>query len=610
MTSRIRGARWLDRRVERCGDRLAMMTRGLIACAAICGAAGPAAAQSPPYVAHGIRWIGAAQDCIAPTGWRTERVFSSAPAQVGNLCLYLWLAPAQPPTPAEISKLFATSGALDLTEDVPVVFPSASFSSEEVALFGGLHDALLSQVGTAALLPAPLAAPVARIVVIDSAPDATAGHIVPGASRHGDTLAHLIEDLVCVPAGDGRRCAAEVTTALALPDIAPGVLGASGGHVGTLSDLARAIERAVLTWQADRASQPSTPPRLILNLSLGWEHTAGIADCTTGAIDTLKPPARAVRGILQYASAQGALIFAAAGNDGGGPIPRTGLVCPGRYQSVPKDTDSTQSLVIAVSGVDYQDRPLALTRPSGDTGIEALGLGGVAWKPGDPVPPPLTGTSVSTAVVSAIAGLVWSARKDLAATAVASAIYRGGVDLGSASACPRGTTLCRSRRASVCGALRGAGLALSCAPPPALPSSCPSLPTQSGALLAAYSAVAQSTGTLIPLTNQPRDLAPSVQLAPEVFPTPISATCPTCAAANVAGMPVLVIPALGQDVSDAVLVVQLATSTAQALQLGSLTSAVAPYWYALPPGWTVQSAYLTGFDNDGYSVTEQIFVQN
>lgn len=599
-------------RGDACIGRLAMMARWLFACGTLCAAAAPASAQSPPYVAGGIRWIGTAKECTAPAGWRAERVFSSAPVQIGNLCLYLWLAPAKPPSPAQISKLFSDSGAAELTEDVPVVFPSAPFSPPEVALFEGLHDALLGQVGTAALLPDPPEKPLARIVVIDSAPDAPAGHIVPGASRHGDTLAHLIEDIVCVQIGDRRRCAAEVTTALALPETAPGAVGGSGGHVGTLTDLARAIERAVLAWKADLASQPPAPPRLVLNLSLGWEHTAGIADCTTDVLAALKPPARAVRAILQYASTQGALIVAAAGNDSGGPTPRTGLVCPGRYQSVPKDTDSTQSLVIAVSGVDYQDHPLALTRPSGDAGIAALGLGGVAWQTGDPVPPPLTGTSVSTAVVSAIAGLVWSVRQDLTPAAVASAIYRGGVDLGSGSACPRGTTLCRSRRASVCGALRGAGITLPCSPPVALPSSCPSLPTQVAALAAAYSGLPPRATSLIPLTDLPRDLAPTVQLAPEVFPTPISATCPTCAAVNASfvGAPVLVIPALGQDVNDAVLVVQLPGGGAQALQVGSLTAAGAPYAVALPLGWTLQSAYLTGLGNDGFSVTEQIFVQN
>lgn len=593
---------------------LAMIARWLsVAFVAMAAVATPAAAQSPPYVAGGIRWIGAASECSAPVGWSAERVFKGAPQGVANLCLYLWLSPppGNPPTPTQVAALFSASHATDLTEDVPVVFPSAAFTPEEQAMIDGLRGALRAQVGTAALVANLPATPAARIVVIDSAPDAAAGHIVPGASRHGDTLAHLIEDIVCVQGADGRRCAAEVTTALALPLTAPGIVGPSGGHVGTLSDLARAIERALLTWQADRNSKSGAPPRLVLNLSLGWEHTPGIADCTTGALTTLKPPARAVRGILQQAATQGALIIAAAGNSSGGPSPRSGLVCPGRYQSVPKDSDSAQSLVIAISGVDYQDRPLALTRPAGTAGIAALGLGGVAWAPSDPVPPPLTGTSVSTAVVSAIAALVWTVQPSLTVPGVVSAIYRGGVDLGEGDACPRGSSLCRSRRASVCGALRAAGAAIACTPPAAKPWSCPSLPVQVAALLAAYGGVAPGTGNVIPVTDLPDDLEPTVQLEPDVFPAPISATCPTCAGvdASVSGKPALVVPRLGQDLTDAVLVVRLASGTTQALQLGGLAAAHAPYVVSLPTSWILQSAFLTGFDAQGFSVTEQIFVQ-
>lgn len=608
MISKAHGDGCVDRCIAGYIGRLAMM-----ATVAVAAAPAPAAAQNPPYVARGVRWIGAASECLAPPGWHAERVFSSGPPGVANLCLYQWRSPPSgaPPTPAQVADLFAVSGATDLTEDVPVVFPSAGFSAEEAAVIAGLRGALRAQVGSAALLANLPAEPAARIVVIDSAPDAPAGHIVPGASRHGDTLAHLIEDIVCVETAGSRSCAAEVTTALALPLIAPGVASAGGGHVGTLSDLARAIERAVLTWQADRGTRHGVPPRLVLNLSLGWEHTADIAECTTGALATLKPPARAVRGILQRAAAQGALVVAAAGNHSGGPHPRTGLVCPGRYQSVAKDSDATQSLVIAVSGVDYQDRPLALTRPAGVAGIAALGVGGVAWAPGDPVPPPLTGTSVSTAIVSAIAALVWVVRPSLPVSGVVSVIYRGGVDLGEGNACPRGTTLCRSRRASVCGALRAAGAALPCAPPPPQGWSCPSQPSQVEALIAAHGGVPRSAGTITPVIDLPKDLAPTVQLAPEVFPAPISATCPTCLGADARASRAagFVVPRLGQDLGDAVLVVELATGDAHALQLGSLTAAGAPYVYSLPGDWVLQSAYLTGFDTNGFSMTEQICVQ-
>src|SRR5262245_12655242 len=99
MTSAHCGDRWVDRSIAGGIDRLAMIARRLsLACIAVAAVATPVAAQSPPYVARGIRWIGAATECVAPAGWRAERVFTSAPHGVANLCLYLWLAPDQPPT--------------------------------------------------------------------------------------------------------------------------------------------------------------------------------------------------------------------------------------------------------------------------------------------------------------------------------------------------------------------------------------------------------------------------------------------------------------------------------------------------------------------------------
>jgi len=524
--------------------------------------------------------------------------------------------------------LFTVSRAKELTEDVPVLFPSAQFSTEEAALFAGLRTALRAQVGDSSLVPNVPASPGVRVVVIDSAPDAPHGAIQAGTSRHGDTLAHLIEDLVCqIDATGVRTCAAEVTTALALPWITrTGVPGPHGGYAGTLSDLARAIDRAVSTWQHDRSTAPaSTPARLLLNLSLGWEDTPGIADCSTGTPGSMGPPARAVRGILQYAASQGALIVAAAGNDTGGPSPLPGLVCPGRYQAVQQDADPSQALLVAVSGVDYQDHPLETVRPLGITGIAGLGLGGVAWAPSDPVPAPLTGSSVSTAVVSAVSALVWAYRPGLTPGQVTTAVYTGGVDLGTVTQkCPRLLTPCTSHRASVCGALKAAGAPLSCVPAAPKTSSSPSLPSEIAALDLAFSNLPPSIGTLGPAPlPTPRDSIPTVQIQPWTFPMPIAETCPPCRLAE--GQ--LSIPARGQDLYDAVLVVRFTNPLVQPLTLalnpqnGPLASGTA-YSFTLPsPICQVQpssmcqikSAYITAFGLPqplpSYSITEQIFVQ-
>lgn len=580
--------------------------------------AAPAAAQSPPYVNAGLRWIGTAATCTAPVGWTAERVFRGRqlPTDLAGLCLYTW-APSSPgtvPSADQVHQLLGASGAQGMVEDAPVLYPSAGFTAEEVAVFAGLRAALRAQVGDAWLLPAMPARPVVRIAVIDSAPDAPPGLIRPGASRHGDTLAHLIEDLVCRPSIDGKSgptCAAEVTTVLALPWLSPGVAGPSGGYLGTLSDLARAIERAVTLWQSDRSTAPSTTPaRLLLNLSVGWEDTPQIADCSAATAATQGAPARAVRGILQFAVAQGALVVAAAGNDSAGPAPRTGLLCPGRYQAVPQDGDPARSLVVAVSGVDYQDRPLETVRPRGITGIAGLGLGGVAWVPGDPVPPQLIGSSVSAAVVSAVGALVWAARPNWLTSQVVAAVYSGGRDVGAADECPLSIAQCRSHRVSVCGALQVAGASPSCSPPAPRVWSCPALPAETDALAAAFASVPLTADALASWTTAPRNLAPTVQVAPSVFPQPISGTCPTCLVdAEAASVPYLSVPALGQDLRDAELVVRLPDASLHAIALGTLTANSSPYAFSLPPGWIIQSAYLTGFDSaHQYSITEQVLV--
>jgi len=596
----------------------------LASLAALILSTAPAAAQAASYFNKGFRWIGTAKTCMAPSEWIAERMFptSNLPFGLGDFCLYTWSKMGQGvvPTSGDVSRLFSVSQAQNLTEDVPVVFPNTLPSTEEVAFLSGLRAAVRAHVGDASLLPGVPPAPAVRVVVIDSAADAPSGHIVPGASRHGDTLAHLIEDIVCTITSSGRRCAAEVTTVLALPWIERGVLGTNGGYIGTLADLARAIERAVSTWQHDRAKAPSTTPaRLLLNLSLGWEDTPGIADCSKTSSIPTSSPAGLVQQALQYAASQGALIIAAAGNDSGGPLPRTGLLCPGRYQAVPRATDPSQALLVAISGVDYQDHPLETARPGGITGIAGLGLGGVAWNSGDPVPPPLTGSSVATAVVSAVGALVWTAQPSWTPGQVTTAVYDGGMDVGAADACPLSIPACRSHRASVCGALQKAGVSSSCLPPTPEAWSSPDLAAEVAALDATYAGVSPSAGTpLIPLSLAavPRYQAPTVQIDPYVFPSPIATTCRTCVVTAVSGTPGLSstaprvdLPPRGQVLSSPVLVVRLADDEVQAMALGPQLAPASSYVFPLPWSLPVQSAYLTGFEASGDSVTEQIFVQ-
>jgi hypothetical protein len=336
----------------------------------------------------------------------------------------------------------------------------------------------------------------------------------------------------------------------------------------------------------------------------------------------MAPPARAVVGILQYAAARGALIVAAAGNDVGGRDPPTGTSCPGRYQAVARDGDPRQPLVIAVSGVDYQDHHLANARPLGIAGFAAIGLGGVAWAPNDAVPAPLTGSSVSTAVVSAVGALVWSQKPAWTAAQVAHAVYEGGVEVGPADACPLGMAGCRSHRASTCGALHAASVSTSCAPAVAGHASSPALPAENDALDLEIAALPVEIGTAA-LTVQPlpRTLDPTIQLQPWTYPTPVAETCPVCRVAN----DQLYVPMLSTSVEDPVLVVLYADASVQTVALApqvpttppSLAGGT-PYAFVLPPppsptAGPIVSAYLTALvappSLPAHSITEPMFVE-
>lgn len=586
-----------------------------------------AMAQNPPPLHNrGVRWIGETSSCQPLSDWSARRLFNSFIPEAAGLCVYEWKVSGTFPPMAKITELFNSSGATQLTEDVPVLFPmsppsppaplslhSDAPSGPELAFYSGLRNALRDHVGTAALLPSwPTPTVAARVVVVDTTPDAPHAAIADGESRHGDTLARLIEDIVCASADGERVCAAEVTTALAMPLLTNGTLGPNGGHMGSLVDLARALERAIRRWESDRAAHPNaTPPNLILNLSLGWEHTPAIADCRPDPMAALAPPARGVLAILHYAASRGALIFAAAGNDSGGHDPRAGLTCPGAYQARPRPGSPSAPLLYAVAGLDYSDKPLETSRPTSQTPISAVALGGIAWRPTSTVPQALTGSSVSTAVATAVAAVTWALRSSWTAPQIAHAVHAGGVDLArNADHCASGLATCRVRRANVCGALLAANAAFRCTPPPRRLWSSPALPGPltdlSAWLTAAPSPVVQQS----PPWSIPRFTLASRQVYPWSFPAPISVTCPTCwVSSATSGNPQLGIPYVSERIREPMLVLRLEDGTLTTLSLGEVLEPNVQYSFPITTAYSIVAAYLTGFDEEmHYSISEQLYI--
>ncbi|MDI1480212.1 S8 family serine peptidase [Polyangium sp. y55x31] len=487
----------------------------------------PPAEDDPGCTGH--RWIAIVNpsaDCPADSLgiWTEDKLFKGGvggpPPALARYCVYEWTgARVNPsvkqclpygsngPGDDEISRLKTVLGAGELAEDcidtAPLGYEQdvAEWARKSLNRRAGGVDALPTSA-MEPTLPRP-----ARLVAVDTSPDAFSGGIALGQSRHGDTVAHVARDLAC-PGGEAAPCAAHVTTALGLPrtDLANplNTSPTQGGFFGTEGDLAQAIERSVLDWR-DKVTAGQGEARLVLNLSVGWEDDPERNNCAPEKLaedpESLAPPARAVLDAMRYAACHGALLFAAAGNDTGGPKPSSGLVCPARWEVIATPDAATcdafvgafvatyaerfpsfprrpaaadqapyDRVVYAVGGVDQGDEPLVPRRPLARPRIAALGLLASAWDLSanavvtpnanghPPTPPPLlTGTSVSTAVASAVAAGMWAYNPTRTAPEILDAIYQSGVVLQQNGTSIRadpdtcvGTNFCNVHRLSLC----------------------------------------------------------------------------------------------------------------------------------------------------------------
>jgi Subtilase family len=262
-----------------------------------------------------------------------------------------------------------------------------------------------------------------RLAFLDTQP--TRGDVPAqcGRSPHGYSLAHLARQLVC----SGESCAARVTTRLALPIVdfdgksrkKTKIDTTHGGYMGLQSDLAQAIQEEVNDWRKDR--QRGAERHLVLNLSLAWDgelfdglDEEEIADMRAGT--------QAVYRALQYAAGfDDVLVLAAAGNQKADPCDNFGPLLPAAWErssppeSCGEERREPPPLVYAVGGVGADgSRRLINARDGGMPRRAAYGESAVVPAPDDEHPTAmLTGSSVSTAVASSIAAVVWSSFPEL-----------------------------------------------------------------------------------------------------------------------------------------------------------------------------------------------------
>jgi hypothetical protein len=374
-------------------------------------------------------------------------------------CVYTWSKPEPPPPfPRSVPGLVKAKRKMDLRDRMALAPAGGSAPLGQVGTktWKTLAEQFLIQTGK---VPIALdAEPGVRLVFFDTQPEDMPEE--PGNSFHGYTLMHLARRLVCNDAGN---CAADVAPRLALryrdfdrdQKTEP---SSRGGDIGLLSDLADRIFEEVWHWR-----QSSSRQKLILNLSLGWDGEM-FGDLKSGRVLDLDPSVQAVYNALCYAHQRGALVIASAGNRRGGPEKSKMPMLPAAWE-LRRPQGGSLARIYSVGGVDWQGLPLPNFRDGGRPRRVAYGDHAVtATKTGAPTAI-YTGTSVSAAVVSSIAAVVWDLRPDLQPDQVMRLIDGSGETLTTRADFYSETRAPRTKRLSLCRAVRASS-------PGAVPQGC------------------------------------------------------------------------------------------------------------------------------------------
>jgi len=416
----------------------------------------------------------------APSGsFRAESLFGSdAPPELLRACLYRWTPSTLFANPdlSFLTAQFSNYGQPAPELDCPVVSALGAPESIPSELWTALEHQTMTQAARPTS-PYRVGGKV-RVAVLDTAAlpyNRTSDFDNYG---HGRVVGRLIDALSCPPSM-AATCSVKIENVLSLPLLKPlAAPDARGGTFGTRTQLARAITETLRAWGKERSVAQSSPVHLLLNLSVGWDPIHGGA---SGAEAGMNPASRVVFQALKRASCLGAANVAAAGN--ADPGSRDGSMLPGGWQRVAMPTGAACSgyvgipsdaplladlrptvrasyttLVTAAGAVDQADLPLKLTRTGSVPHLVAYGLNAVTSDSLSGHTMTLTGTSVSTAVLSAALATVWSISPELSAADALELVYRSAVPLVDSSGRSRLAELAQpgvslvTKRVSVCGA--------------------------------------------------------------------------------------------------------------------------------------------------------------
>jgi hypothetical protein len=413
-------------------------------------------------------------ECPVPSdpNWRTAQLFRAPKGErlsteLATFCLYTAVDP--PPTaelPPALRRLL-DQGLVAIDADHMVIAPSGILDQ---IVIEPLLEATLAQTHPLSRFPFAVGRSSVRLALLDTSPTAPAGSGIENlwsTSSHGYGLANLMHTLTCDQLG---TCAVGLSSRLAMPLVYRNERLVAdtekGGYFGTVGQLADAISAEVVAWTESGAER-----NLVLNLSLAWSPAWGGDPASTA---DWPPDVHAVRAALRDAACREVLVVAAAGNHTGGPWTK-GPLLPAGWEVVAAPTEEEcrkvlgisvqrrraeslyQPLVFAASGIDGMGTPLGNALPSSAPHLAAYADHATVKDASGTPTPTLTGSSVSAAVVSSAAAMMWSLIPDLSPFDIMEALRSSGEPLGrKADFCLWGYGCGEVRRISICPAVAAA----------------------------------------------------------------------------------------------------------------------------------------------------------
>lgn len=500
-------------------------------------------------------------------GWQWHAMFDEftpdlaawtepVPGQLQRFCIFEYVGPGEP-NPESYTELFA---AIDEYWGMPIESVAADCRGEVVqgdgledpAVTGELAHAFhnaIQWIPGAVLEQTEHNRKYAEVAIVDTV--SQAAHDDPSmdpVNEHGLFMGDIVGDIACADSAD-PACEDAIRYHIAMPrEDQEYADWYRGGEFGTMGDLAMSVVAAVGQWRENRLNDPNAPQRLIISASLGWVPEAPVNT------DPNRGPVRALEEALVFAACNGAIVLAAAGNTTDAECSQSEIdpLAPATYELVeapdeieclergyaPIDPfgypvfNGPRPLVYAVGGLDGRDRPIPNARQEGMPGLAAYAAN-ASVENANGFTTPLTGTSISTAVVAATASLVWSYAPELTPDEVMRVIFDSGYETELTADFDFQQSAPRVRRTSVCAALDYVCAGLPAGHCPELKCDDPT-PPEDGHLGGFFAAVEAAVGDP---TNLVEDFKGESGVAPvcqaptwdeQIDPQPEHPMCPSC----------------------------------------------------------------------------------